>query len=308
MEIIAGTTQFKLNRKTAVAIGKFDGLHIGHRRLLEEILAYQKDGLAACVFTFDPPPSVLFGTGDGKELMTREEKRCFLKQIGVDILIEFPLTHQSAAMEAEVFIAQLLVKQMNARFIAAGSDLSFGAGGRGNAVLLQERAPQYDYLVKIIDKVWLDNIEISSTYVRKLVEKGKMQQAEKFLGMPYTIIGKVVHGNRIGRTVGMPTVNLLPPAGKMMPPCGVYFSSVLYNGKYYRGISNVGYKPTVASEQNLGIETYLYDFDSEIYGEEIQVCLHEFKRPEQKFESLEQLVAQMHEDIEAGRHWDKSVS
>lgn len=307
MEIIAGTTQFKLNRETAVAIGKFDGLHIGHRKLLDEILACKKNGLAACVFTFDPPPAVLFGIGDGKELMTREEKRYFLERIGVDILIEFPLTHQSAATEAEVFIEQLLVKQMNARFIAAGRDLSFGAGGRGNAVLLQKRATQYAYQVKIIDKVWLDNIEISSTYVRELVEKGKMQQVEKFLGMPYTIIGKVVHGNRIGRTVGIPTVNLLPPAGKMMPPCGVYFSSVLYNGKCYCGISNVGYKPTVASERILGIETYLYDFDSEIYGEEIQVCIHEFKRPEQKFESLEQLVAQMQEDIEAGRHRGESI-
>lgn len=305
MEIIADTTQFYLNRETAVAIGKFDGLHIGHRRLLEEILEQKKRGLAACVFTFDPAPAVLFGLSDGKELTTREEKRVLLERMGVDILIEFPLTKQTAAMCPEDFVSQVLVRQMNVRFLAAGSDLSFGAGGRGDAALLQSMAKDCEYQVKTIDKVCFDQKEISSTYVREQVEAGNMLLAEQLLGMPYTLIGSVSHGKRLGRRLGMPTVNLLPPESKLMPPCGVYYATVLYGGKRYRAISNVGYKPTVTQEHVMGVESYLYDFHSEIYGEKIEVRLHEFKRPERKFDSIDALKAQLEEDIRMGAVWSR---
>lgn len=136
MEIIAGTTDFYLEKDTAVAIGKFDGVHLGHRRLLEEILNKKKNGLAACVFTFDPTPAVLFGLSDGKELTTREEKRRLFEHLGIDILIEFPLTKETAATEPERFVTEILAKQMNTRFVAAGEDLSFGKNGAGNAELL----------------------------------------------------------------------------------------------------------------------------------------------------------------------------
>ena len=135
MEIIAGTTDFYLEKDTAVAIGKFDGVHLGHRRLLEEILNKKKNGLAACVFTFDPTPAVLFGLSDGKELTTREEKRRLFEHLGIDILIEFPLTKETAATEPERFVTEILAKQMNTRFVAAGEDLSFGKNGAGNAEL-----------------------------------------------------------------------------------------------------------------------------------------------------------------------------
>lgn len=300
MVIISGTTHFSLEQETAVAIGKFDGLHIGHCKLLEEIIARKEEGLSACVFTFDPSPSVLFGNGEVKELMTREEKRVLLAQLGIDILIEFPLTKETAAILPEVFVSEILVSQMNARFIAAGEDVSFGAGGKGNAALLMQLACGFGYRVELIRKVRLGDIEISSTYVREQVEKGNMKMVQQLLGRPYTVIGKVVHGNRIGRTIGMPTVNQLPGETKLMPPNGVYYSRVLYNGSYYRGISNVGYKPTVTRERVLGIETHLYNFSEEIYGEEIQVELLQFKRPERKFGSLEELKQQMEEDVAAG--------
>ena len=305
MEIIADTTQFYLKRETAVAIGKFDGLHIGHRRLLEEILEQKKMGLAACVFTFDPAPAVLFGLSDGKELTTREEKRVLLERIGVDILIEFPLTGETAAMAPEEFVGEILVKQMNVRFIAAGTDLSFGAGGKGNAVLLEKMAEEFEYEVKTIEKIRFDDQEISSTYVREQVEAGNMLLTEQLLGRPYSFVGQVVHGNRIGRTLGMPTVNLLPAASKLVPPNGVYYSGVLYHGKRYRAISNVGYKPTVTQDRVLGVESYLYDFHEEIYGTEIEVSLYEFKRPERRFDSLDELKEQLKLDIAAGAEWSR---
>lgn len=300
MKIIADTTEFILEEATAVAIGKFDGVHIGHRRLLEEILEQKENGLAACVFTFDPPPAVLFGSSDGKELTTREEKRNFFDRIGVDVLIEFPLTYETAAMSPTDFAREILAKQMNAKLIAAGTDLSFGAKGAGNAELLRELGPELGFDVKTIEKVCIQNQEVNSTYIREQLKAGNMEEVVTFLGMPYTVMGTVMHGNRIGRTIGFPTVNLLPPQNKLLPPNGVYYSEVLFKGKKYRAISNVGYKPTVTEERVVGVESYLYDFDEEIYDEAIEVYLHAFKRPEQKFNSLEALKEQLKQDIEEG--------
>lgn len=303
MEIIVGTTEFELEQPTAVAIGKFDGVHLGHRRLLEEIIEKKKEGLAACVFTFDPAPAVLFGISDGKELSTREEKRLLFERMGIDILIEFPLTKETAAIKPEVFVQDILWGQMNAQYIAAGTDLSFGAGGAGDGVLLEKMAPELGFTVKTIEKVAVGDIEVSSTYIRSKVEEGAMDVAEKFLGMAYMVSGTVAHGNRIGRTLGFPTVNVMPPDSKLLPPNGVYYSEVVWGGRRYRAISNVGCKPTVTNEKVMGVESYLYDFEQEIYGAEVEVYLYEFKRPEKQFANLEALKAQLKEDIRAGALW-----
>ena len=300
LEIIAGTSDFYLKKETAAAIGKFDGIHIGHRKLLEEILARKKDGLAACVFTFDPAPAVLFGSSDGKELTTREEKRLLFERMGVDILIEFPLTRQTAAMVPEDFVRQVLSEQMRVKFLAAGSDLSFGAGGRGDADLLRRLGLGLDFSVEIIPKVCVEDREVSSTLVREQVEEGNMELTRKLLGMPYFAAGEVVAGKQLGRTLGVPTVNLLPSDSKLLPPNGVYFSQVFYRGKLYRAISNVGYKPTVTDRHVIGVESYLYDFDSQIYGEPVEVYLLKFRRPEQHFESIDALREMLLEDIAAG--------
>ena len=308
MEIITATSDFELNRETAIAIGKFDGIHLGHQRLLQEIIAKQQEGLAPCVFTFDPSPAVFFGFSDGKELTTREEKRRFLAQMGVDVLVEFPMTKESAAMEPECFIKEILVEKLKVRFLVAGTDVSFGAKGAGNAKLLQNYAVTYGYEVKTIEKVKLQEVEISSTLVRNQVENGNMSYVEELLGMPYTITGSVQHGKALGRKLGMPTVNLLPEKDKLLPPNGVYFSEVLYKGNCYAAISNIGYKPTVSNEKILGVESYLYEFDEEIYGEDIEVRLLAFKRSEMRFESVEQLKEQMQKDILEGKKYHLSNS
>ena len=303
MQIIADTTEFYLNRDTAVAIGKFDGIHMGHRRLLEELLLQKKKGLLTCVFTFEPSPAVFFGLGDGKELMCREEKRMQLKRMGIDILIEFPLTERTADILPEDFVSEILVKQMKVAYIVAGTDLSFGAGGRGDASLLEQMSWENGYQLKTIDKVRQQGKEISSTYVREQVEKGEMGLVTKLLGRPYSILGTVVHGNQIGRTLGMPTVNVLPPHNKLLPPFGVYYATVIYKGRTYRAISNVGLKPTVTQQNIPGVEAYLYDFQEEIYGEEIEIRFHEFRRAERKFANLKELQEQLTTDLEAGATW-----
>lgn len=306
MEIVTNTANFYLDRETAVAIGKFDGIHIGHRRLLEEILEKKKEGLCACVFTFDPAPAVLFGLSDGMELTTKEEKRALFKRMGVDILIEFPMNRETAATLPEAFVREILAERMQARFLAAGSDLSFGAKGAGNASLLKALGSGLGFQVSIIDKVCFEGKEISSTYVRSCVETGDMEQAERLLGMPYPVMGTVVKGNQLGRTLGFPTLNLLPESSKLLPPNGVYYSHVRCGGKIYRAISNVGCKPTVTEEDVTGIESYLYDFQEDAYGREIEVFLLKFRRPEQRFESVEALKRQLQEDIAAGALYGNS--
>ncbi len=301
MELFTGTTDFQLNRETAVVIGKFDGIHVGHHRLLDEILEQKKRGLAACVFTFDPAPAVFFGLSDGKELTTREEKRIFFERMGIDVLIEYPMNAETAATPPETFVTDVLAGALNADFIAAGPDLSFGDKGRGNLALLQKMAPNVGIRVASIDKVQVEiggQMEVaSSTLVRSLVEAGRMEDVETLLGTPYPVLGTVVHGRHMGHSLGFPTVNLLPEKSKLLPPNGVYSSEVRWEGHTYRAVSNVGCKPTISDHEAMGVETYLYDFDGDLYGENVEIYLKSFRRPEQRFASLEDLKAQLARDI-----------
>lgn len=301
MQIIEGRTEFQTGGKSAVAIGKFDGIHRGHIALLEHILEQKKRGLLAVVFTFYPSASVFFGKGEERELTPLKEKREFFKKLGIDILIEFPLNKETAAIPAKDFVTEILVKQMQAAYIAAGTDLSFGDKGKGNKELLLQMADELDFQVEIIDKVMDKDREISSSYVRKEIEQGNMEKVSDLLGRNYSVTGTVEKGNQLGRRLGMPTLNLYPEEDKLLPPNGVYYSYVDCRGKRYKGITNIGQKPTVNDTLTVSVETYLYDFSRDMYGEKIITELIHFKRPERKFENVEALKTQVQADIEAGR-------
>jgi len=303
MRIIADTTDFKILQPTAVAIGKFDGLHRGHRELLRQLLEAKKSGLVATIFTFDPPPEVLFGKRQAKEITTKEEKRIIFEKMGVDILIEYPLNEISAAVSPEEFVRGVLKERMNMSYLAAGYDLSFGHKGAGNAELLRKMAPELNFELNIINKVCEDGREISSTFIREEVEIGNMEHVTKLLGEPYMVIGQVVHGAKLGRKIGMPTINILPQKEKMLPPKGVYYSKTVIGEKEYKSITNIGEKPTVSNDKQIGVETYLYEFDQDVYGKNAIVKLLKFKRPERKFSDLEELKAQMLIDINDGREF-----
>jgi len=223
--------------------------------------------------------------------------------MGVDILIEYPLNEISASIEPEAFVKEVLKDKMNMSYLAAGYDLSFGHKGAGNAELLRKLAPELDFELKIIEKVCDEGREISSTFIREEVEKGAMSHVARLLGEPYMIIGQVVHGAKLGRKIGMPTINLLPEKEKMLPPNGVYYSRTRIGDKEYKSITNIGKKPTVSNEEQIGVETYLYEFEQDVYGKNAIVKLLEYKRPEQKFADLEELKAQMLIDINDGREY-----
>ena len=302
MQIIEKTTDFRLPAAAAVAIGKFDGVHLGHRRLIAKIEEQKSRGLLAVVFTFDTSAAAFFG-GDSRELTTVSEKRRIFASLGVDVVIEFPLNRKTAATEPEEFIRRYLVSQMRAAYICAGDDLSFGAGGAGDYGLLSRCAQEYGYRTELIDKVTMDGEPVSSTRIREAVRGGSMEDAARMLGTPYSVSGRVEHGQRLGRTIGMPTANLIPDPDKLLPPFGVYHSRVIVGDRIYKGISNVGCKPTVNHGQSVDVETYLYDFEGGLYGQDITVQLLAFRRPEMRFDGLESLKAQMECDIAAGREW-----
>lgn len=308
MKIIELQEEFHIDERTAVSIGKFDGVHIGHEKLLKEILKKKEDGFLACVFTFDPPPDIFFGMREEKELSTKEEKRLLFERLGIDLLVEFPLNEKTAAMMPKEFIQKVLRDQLNAGFIAAGTDLSFGKFGKGNSQLLCNMKAECGYEVEIIDKVLWNGREVSSTFVRESVEQGNMVLAETLLGDAYPIFGEIIHGHQLGRTIGMPTINQIPPKNKLLPPFGVYFSEVEIQGKRYKGITNIGCKPTVHKEHDVGVETFIYNFNQTVYGDLAQVRLLQFHRPEQKFSSVDALKIQMKKDIESGFYFEHKKS
>ena len=303
MKIIAGTTDFTIEEKTAVAIGKFDGIHKGHKRLLDEIRKAADQGLKTAIFTFDPSPAVFFKGNQTGELMTREEKRQAFEKLGIDYLVEYPFSRETAAVSPRDYVEEFLLEKMHAGFIAAGEDVSFGDRGAGDAALLREIAGKHNVQVRIIKKICHGDREISSTFVREALVKGDMELVNELLSEPYFISGTVQHGNRIGRTLGMPTVNLHPQEGKLLPPNGVYFSTVTYGQQIFYGVTNIGYKPTVEDTHRMGVETYIFDFNEDIYEKDITVHLFHFERPEQKFAGLNELKAAIAKNVADGKRY-----
>ena len=302
MEYIKGTTDFSIEEPSVVTIGKFDGLHVGHQKLLHLVCEKKKDGVKAVVFTFDVPPGAKL-SGKGMDTLVTNEERCqMLEEQGIDYLIECPFVPEIMSMEPERFVEEVLVGRLKARYIVAGTDCGFGHNRRGDYKLLQKLAPVYGYEVDIVEKVQYQGRDISSTYVREEIAKGNMELADFLLGYTYRISGTVEHGNHLGGTkLDMPTANLFPPEHKLLPPNGVYATKTIVDGKRYEGISNIGTKPTVSEGNARGIETLLFDFSGDLYGKNITVELYTFERPEMKFASLDELKVQMHKDMEFGK-------
>ena len=304
MQIISGTTQFKSGGLTALSIGKFDGLHRGHQLLINDIVRHKDKGLKSVVFTFDPPPEIFFGGMKDGRLLTEQEKQRRFEQLGVDILVEFPFNRTTAATPPEDFISNYLVNMLQVRYIAAGPDLSYGDRGKGDFALLQAMGKEYGFETNCIRKLEKDGVPISSTLIRKHIAEGKMEEAARCLGIPFSVYGSIVHGKALGRRIGIPTINIVPDPSKLLPPYGVYYSLVEVDGKFHKGMTNIGVKPTVNDKNVVTVETFLYDFSGDIYGENAQVYLCSFRRKERRFGSVEELKATMQADIEAGRKYD----
>jgi riboflavin kinase/FMN adenylyltransferase len=302
MKYIAGNTNFKF-KNSAVTLGKFDGLHLGHQLLLDHVKSYKKQGYTTIMFSFLYHPGHLFSEKEFELIYTEEEKVTKVKKCGMDVLVSYPFTEETRSIEPEDFIRDILVGQLDAKVIVVGNDFRFGYKRRGDIKLLQKFEKIYDYRVIVCDKKEGPSGNISSSSIRNELKEGNLEAANAMLGQPYSITGEVMHGRRIGRTLGMPTTNILPPSNKLLPPCGVYVSKTLIDGISYPGVTNIGYKPTVGAEERKGVETYLFDFDQDLYGRIIEVALYTFVRPELKFNTLEELRLKMQEDIIFARNY-----
>lgn len=296
MEIIENTAEFRL-QNTAVCLGKFDGIHIGHQLLLNRIVEEKSKGRTSVVFTFALHPTNLFSDKKIDLIDTQEEKRKKLKEAGIDVLISYPFTKETASMEPEQFIKKVLVEQLDAKVIVVGKDFRFGYKRKGNVELLKEMAGKYTYEVVDYDKLALEGEIVSSTRIRNCIKKGDLELTERLLGRPYIVTGEVIHGQQLGRMIGIPTINQSVIPEKILPPNGVYVSTVWIEHKIYGAITNIGCKPTVGEEFQKGVETNILDFSGDLYGRNITVQLHKFVRGERKFESVDVLVQQMHKDI-----------
>ncbi len=300
MEIIADTTEFHIDEPTSVAIGKFDGRHKGHQKLLREMISLRDEyGYRPAVFTFDMQPMEVLGHKPQAVISTNDERRRNMEEMGVDYLVEYPFDEKVAHISAEEFVERILLGQMNAKAIVAGTDCTFGYKAAGNADLLKELAPRMGFKAVILEKEQDKGRDISSTYIREELEKGNIEKANALLGEPYSISGCVVHGHNIGGPrLGFPTANIVPPAKKQLPPFGVYATRVRFDGKFYDAVTNVGRKPTVEDDAPVGVETYLFKpmSSEELYGKNIEVLFYSFLRDEKKFPSLEELKTQIERD------------
>jgi len=288
--------------RSSVTLGKFDGLHRGHQKLINLIRREQGEKNRSVIFTFDVSPRSYILHSPPKYLLTYEERRELAENLGVDILAECPFTEALMHMEPEDFVKEYLAERLHARYLAVGPDFWFGYQRRGTPELLKELGRTYGFRTEIVEKEKYKGRDISSTFVREELEKGHIEEVNQLLGYTYFTKGEIVHGRQLGRTIGIPTANLIPPVIKKLPPNGVYITESLIQGKTYQGITNVGYKPTV-KENFLGVETYLFSCNADLYGQEAEVRFYRYLRPEIKFSSLEELKCQMLKDIEEGKSY-----
>ena len=293
--------------KGAIAIGKFDGIHIGHQALLECIINKKKNNMQAIVFTFSPSPEEFFKGRILPAIDTVDEKRESFDRMGVDILIEYPLTKESAAISPWDFMQKILLDKLHAGYVVSGKDLSFGNKGLGNSKMLSEFAKENDFQYEMINKVCIDNQEISSTAVRSAILNGDMVLAGKMLGREYQISGEIVHGRALGRTMQMPTINIVPSKHKLLPPSGVYATITVMEDRQIMGVTNIGYKPTVSNEMKLGVETHLFDFDEDVYGKYAGIVLLKRLRGEKKFKSLGELTKGIADNVQQTREYFKEL-
>ncbi len=283
------------DKYTAVTLGNFDGIHLGHQKLISTVKEYaEKYGLKTIVFSFYPHPKSFFFGEDFYTIFTRYEKERLVEKMGVDELILYPFTAEFANMEPEDF-AEYFFDRMKCKVLVVGDDYCFGKDRRGDYNLLKSIGDKKGVDVIKISSINDNDIRISSTRIRECIKQRDFKEAYKLLGKSYFVSGNVVGGKRIGRKINFPTANIVTPNNKLLPPDGVYLTKTEHKGKIYNSITNVGKNPTVGGKHKT-VETYIFDFEQDIYGDEIIVRFYDFIRDECKFNSIDELKEQITKD------------
>ena len=302
MKIYHGIEDFAKLPYAVVTSGTFDGVHVGHQKILSRLReAATRNGGETVVITFWPHPRLVLHPEDTslKLLNTFEEKAELLKQQGIQHLLRIPFTREFSHLSSEEFITQIIVETIGTKKLIIGYDHHFGKNREGSFEQLKLNAPKYGFEVEEIPRQDVDHVGVSSTKIRKALEEGDIDTATHFLGSPYSLTGRVVIGDKLGRILGYPTANLeIDTAYKLVPADGIYAVTISYNHHKYNGMLYIGNRPTVQGMKR-NIEVNIFDFDDDIYGESLTINFHKLIRRDTRFSDLEELKNQLHRDKEA---------
>ena len=296
MKVYHGVESFIPPKFSVVTTGTFDGVHEGHMELLNRIkvLAQERNG-ETVVVSFDPHPrSVIHPDQELKLLHTIEEKIERLSKAGIDHFVIFPFTLEFSRMSSFDFVNEVLVNSLKAKLLVIGYDHQFGRNREGSIIDLEEYANTYGFEIEQIEAQTFEDINISSTKIRKALKEGDFETANQFLGYDYMLSGKVVHGNKLGASIGFPTANIaVENSFKLIPANGVYVVEVIVEGEVFGGMLNIGSKPTVNSSGDKSIEVNIFDFSKDIYNQQLQINFKNRLRSEVKFDSINELKDQL---------------
>jgi riboflavin kinase/FMN adenylyltransferase len=299
MKIYDNFNDFQPIPHAVVTIGTFDGVHLGHQKILKRLraLADQSQGETVLI-TFWPHPRMVLrpDSHNIRLLSTFEEKKRLLQGFGVDHLVSIPFTQAFSETSSEEFIHHILIEKIQTKILVIGYDHKFGKSREGGFEHLHANQEKYGFELEEIPREDIDSIGISSTKIRQALDMGDIVSANNFLGRPYSLTGRVIHGREIGRSIGFPTANIdIEDPNKLIPNDGAYIVKVSVDGSSFNGMLNIGHRPTL-SGLNKTIEVHLFDFDRDIYEQEIDIFFLDFLRPEIKFSGLTELTEQLNRD------------
>ncbi len=302
MKIVRGTKNIvKPIPCPVVAIGNFDGVHIGHQIIFRQAAQMARDRMGtAIVFTFEPHPLKIIAPKRVPPLLTSfRQKMELIEECGIDMVVCADFTRQFADQQPRDFAKDILVGLIGVEEIVVGFDYAFGRGREGTISYLQKMGEEFHFNVHVVEPIKLRDHLVSSSHVRELIEEGNVKAARGFLGRDYSILGPVVHGHHTGQAIGFPTANL-DTAKVQIPATGVYAVRILHAGRAFKGAVNIGFNPTF-NRDRLSVEVHIFDFHEDIYGQEVEVIFVDRIRQEMTFESADELVVQIKKDIETAR-------
>lgn len=288
----------KIDDNTAITLGTFDGLHIGHVKIIKQLVADAKEkGLKSIVYTFkNNPRSVTENRDKPSTILELKQKKRLIEELGVDILMLLKFDKVQKNIDPSAFIEDILIKKLNMKHLVVGYDYRFGNKAKGSTDLLIEKSNKFNYTYDIVDPIKKDYVRVSSTLIRKLLKNGKIEDANFYLGRKYSLEGKVIDGEKIGRKLGYPTANLELDSNFAILKPGVYITKTLVDDKYYYSVTNVGFNPTL-KQSDFTVETYILNFNKSIYGKVIKVDFYKKIRDEIKFSGVYDLKEYIRWDV-----------
>lgn len=297
LNIFKNFKDYQSEKPLALSLGMFDGVHLGHKYIIDELKKVgSENDLETAILTFWPHPRFVFNPNEDLKLLnTIEEKKALMEKYTINNLFVKEFDDEFRNLTGEEFVRQILIEKLNVKYLIIGYDHSFGKNKSGNFELLQKLSAELNFEVEQMEAINIHENNISSTKIRNALLEGNIIEANEMLGYSYSISGTVVHGKKLGRTIGYPTANISTEPIKLLPKKGAYIVEVFVKGKQYKGMLSVGTNPTVNGEK-LTVEVYILNFKSDIYDQNITVKFRDFLHEEIKFEGLEKLIERLDED------------